>query len=89
MTSRASSSNLRTPHTAVGIERSARAFRGLHDAALSLRGGFYLTYHRFATAQQVEAAYPMFREFLAKKRQYDPEERFTSDWYRRYAALFT
>jgi hypothetical protein len=28
------------------------------------------------------------KEFLALKRQHDPEERFQSTWYRRYREMF-
>jgi FAD/FMN-containing dehydrogenase len=79
--------NLRTPHTAAGIERTHATFRKLTDASLDLGGGFYLTYHRAATAEQVNRAYPQFREFLAKKEQYDPAGVFQSDWYRHYRRL--
>jgi FAD/FMN-containing dehydrogenase len=79
--------NLRTAHDAAGVARTARTFRMLHDAALGLGGSFYLTYHRYATRGQVEAAYPRFREFLARKRGYDPDERFSSDWYRHYRGV--
>ena len=57
-------------------------------AAIALGGSFYLTYHRYGTRSQVEACYPQFARFLALKRQYDPEERFCSDWYRHYAEMF-
>jgi FAD/FMN-containing dehydrogenase len=80
--------NLRTPHTAAGIERTHETFRKLTDASLDLGGGFYLTYHRAATRAQVNRAYPQFREFLAKKEQYDPAGVFQSDWYRHYRRLF-
>ena len=80
--------NLRTPHTAVGIERTHETFRKLTDASLDLGGGFYLTYHRAATAEQVARAYPRFREFLAMKERHDPAGVFQSDWYRHYRRLF-
>lgn len=80
--------NLRTPHHADGCARTAASFRGLIDAALALGGSFFLTYHRYATAHQVLAAYPRFREFLALKRRYDPETRFSSEWYRHYCEQF-
>ena len=81
--------NLRTPHDPAGIDRSARAFRGLNDAAIALGGSFYLTYHRFATRRQLEACYPNLRRFLQLKRQYDPDQRFVSDWYKHVEGLFT
>jgi FAD/FMN-containing dehydrogenase len=80
--------NLRVRHDAAGIDRTSRAFRGLHDAAIALGGSFFLTYHRFATRPQIEACYPQFEEFLARKLRYDPEERFQSEWYRHHKAMF-
>lgn len=80
--------NLHTEHTPEGLDRSADAFRRLIDAASSRGGSYFLTYHRWATKDQVLGCYPQFPEFLAKKREYDPEERFQSDWYRHYRELF-
>ena len=83
--------NLRTPHhphTAAGVARTAEAFRRLYDAALSLRGSFYLTYGRHARRDHIEAAYPQFEAFLARKRERDPGERFTSNWHRHMSGLF-
>jgi hypothetical protein len=36
----------------------------------------------------VTAAYPQFVDFLRLKLKHDPEERFQSDWYRHYRAMF-
>lgn len=80
--------NLRTPHTEEGKARTAAAFRALTDASIGLGGSFFLTYHRYATPEQVEACYPRFREWLELKRRYDPAEFFTSDWYRHYSEAF-
>src|SRR5574337_688230 len=44
--------------------------------------------HDPAGAGQVAAAYPRFREFLAWKRTWDPNEQFQSEWYRHHRALF-
>lgn len=74
--------NLHTEHHTEGIARSADAFRALYDIALSLDGSFYLTYHRWATTDQLLAAYPQLPEFLRLKEQYDPKYRFQSDWWR-------
>lgn len=79
--------NLRTEHTDEGRARTAEAFRGLIDAALGLGGSYFLTYHRYATRAQVLRAYPQFEAFLERKRNFDPQERFTSDWYRHQVAL--
>ena len=80
--------NLHTVHTDDGIARSAAAFRRLIDHAIRYKGSYYLTYHRFATREQVDACYPQFQAFLKHKLQFDPEERFQSDWYRHYRAMF-
>jgi FAD/FMN-containing dehydrogenase len=80
--------NLHVTHDARGIADAERAFRGLIDLGIRHRGSYYLTYHRWATKQQVEACYPQFAEFLALKLKYDPLEMFQSDWYRHYRAMF-
>ncbi len=73
--------NLHVTHDEAGLRAAARAFRTLIDLGIHYDGSFYLTYHRWATAQQVQICYPQFREFLAKKLTYDPAEVFQSDWY--------
>ena len=80
--------NLHTVHDSQGIENSARAFRALIDLGIRYRGNYYLTYHRYAAREQVEACYPEFREFLQLKLKYDPQEVFQSTWYRHYRAMF-
>jgi FAD/FMN-containing dehydrogenase len=79
--------NLRTTHTALGQAQTAQAFRGLMDAALALGGSYFLTYHRYATREQVLKAYPQFETFLERKRFFDPQTLFTSDWYQHHVAL--
>lgn len=73
--------NLHTDHTCASLEHTADAFRRLNDSAISYGGTFYLTYHRYATREQLLTCYPQLPEFLRLKRRYDPEERFQSDWY--------
>jgi FAD/FMN-containing dehydrogenase len=80
--------NLHTEHTPEGREHSARAFRRLIDMAIKRGGSYYLTYHRHATKAQVEACYPQFAHFLERKKDFDPAERFQSDWYRHYKEVF-
>ena len=80
--------NLHTVHSPEGLKRSEYAFRRLIDMAARRGGTYYLTYHRYATRDQVESCYPKFAEFLRLKRKYDPEERFQSDWYRHYRTMF-
>jgi FAD/FMN-containing dehydrogenase len=80
--------NLHTIHTRDGIALSAEAFRRLIDLAIERNGSYYLTYHRWARRDQVERCYPQMRRFMELKREYDPEERFQSDWYRHYRDMF-
>jgi FAD/FMN-containing dehydrogenase len=74
--------NLHVEHTRVGVERAAAAFRRLIDIALDRGGSFYLTYHRWATREQLETAYPQLPDFLQAKLERDPGDLFQSDWYR-------
>mgnify|MGYP003339894680 CR=1 FL=1 len=80
--------NLHTAHTRAALEQTARNFRALIDRAIHYGGSYYLTYHRWATRDQVEACYPQFCRFLRLKRTYDLEERFQSAWYRHYKTMF-
>jgi FAD/FMN-containing dehydrogenase len=80
--------NLHTEHSEEGLAKAADAFRLLIDLALSRRGSYFLTYHRWARRDQVEAAYPGFRAFLEAKDRHDPEGRFQSEWWRHYRKLF-
>ncbi len=81
--------NLHVDHAPAGIEKAKAEFRGLIDRALAFGGSYFLTYHRWATKEQVLKAYPQFIEFLRLKMKYDPEERFQSDWYRHYKEMFS
>ena len=80
--------NLHVPHSPDGLAKAETDFRRLIDRGLELGGSYYLTYHRWATRPQVEAAHPKLPEFLRAKREHDPQERFQSDWYRHYRAMF-
>ncbi|MCW2950106.1 MAG: hypothetical protein JWN41_1119 [Thermoleophilia bacterium] len=73
--------NLLVEHTEHGTERAAEAFRQLIDAALDFGGSYYLTYHRWARAEQLVRAHPMIGEFVAAKQVWDPNGVFRSDWY--------
>ncbi len=80
--------NLCVEHTSAGKERAAEAFRGLIDLALRRGGSYFLTYHRWARRDQVEAGHPRLREVLRRKRELDRQERFQSDWYQHYREMF-
>lgn len=74
--------NLHVEHSPEGLDQAAGNFRRLIDMAIGRGGSYYLTYHRWATREQVLACYPKFPEFLRLKKTYDPAERFQSAWYR-------
>lgn len=80
--------NLRVTHTPEGLAKAQREFQLVIDRALERGGSFFLTYHRWARKDQVLAAYPGFVDFLRMKRRHDPDERFQSEWYRHYKAMF-
>jgi len=56
----------------------------LIDLADSLGGTFYLPYRNFATPEQIRRGYPDFSRFLAKKKELDPQEIFSSGFYQQY-----
>lgn len=80
--------NFHVDHGAAGIEKARGDFQRLIDHSLALDGSYFLTYHRWARRDQVERAYPQFEAFLREKQAWDPDERFQSDWYRHYRAMF-
>lgn len=80
--------NLRVTHGEAGLHKAEQEFQRLIDRALEHGGSYFLTYHRWARKDQVLRAYPQFIDFLKLKRLYDPQERFQSEWYRHYKALF-
>lgn len=56
--------------------------RDLIDLTLKHRGRFFLPYQLHYTRAQLMASYPELPAFLAKKREFDPGELFTSTFYR-------
>ena len=80
--------NLHVDHRPQDIERAATHFRRLIDHALRHGGSYFLTYHRFASAAQIEAAHPDIRAVLAARHAMDPHGVLQSDWYRHTRGLF-
>jgi FAD/FMN-containing dehydrogenase len=74
--------------TPTGLARLAATCRGIIDKASNHGGSYYLTYHRYATRNQIERCYPQFAEFMRWKKKYDPNEIFQSEWYRYAKKLF-
>lgn len=79
--------NLHTAHEAAALAKTAADFRRLIDRGMEYGGSYFLTYHRWASRQQVLTCYPDLPELLRLKRHYDPDERFQSDWYRHHRRL--
>jgi FAD/FMN-containing dehydrogenase len=79
--------NLCVRHDEAGLAKARKDFRRIIDRALERGGTFYLTYHRWATPEQLLAGHPRFLDYLRAKLAADPEERFQSDWYRHWRRL--
>ena len=58
--------------------------RELVEAALACDGRYYLPYRLHPTPEQFRRAYPMAKEFFAKKRVYDSGELFWNQFYAKY-----
>lgn len=74
--------NLHIEHSPEGINKARDDFRRLIDRAIEFGGSYYLTYHRWATRDQVLACYPQMPEFIRMKTNYDPNGVFYSTWFR-------
>ncbi len=72
--------NLHVDHDVPGFEAARRQFRSAIDAALEHGGSFYLTYHDWATAEQLRAGHPAIDAFLEAKATNDPSGVFASEW---------
>ena len=81
--------NLHVGHSADGLQKAESNFRRLIDRGIQYGGSYFLTYHKWATRDQILKCYPQFPEFLRLKSKYDPELRFQSDWYRHYRDMFS
>jgi FAD/FMN-containing dehydrogenase len=79
--------NLHVDHESAALEKAACDVRRIIDRAIEFGGSYYLTYHRWATRDQVTACHPKMAEFLEEKIAYDPSELFHSDWYRHHRTL--
>lgn len=73
----------------VGFAAEAQAHaegvtRKLVDAAIQYDGTYYLTYQLYPTPEQLHRAYPRAAFAFERKRFYDPNEMFTSQFYQKY-----
>jgi FAD/FMN-containing dehydrogenase len=73
--------NLQMVHKPAKLKSAADRLRSLIDLAVAHGGTYYLTYHRYATGQQLRACYPEFDLWLDQRQQIDPENKFYSDWF--------
>ena len=55
--------NLHVDHSPSGLAKAERDFRRLIDRAADFGGSYYLTYHRWATRDQVERCHPRCASF--------------------------
>ena len=72
------------PLSVDGQERTADVTRRLVDAAIEQGGTYYLTYQLYPTPDQLNKAYPKAARAFERKRFYDPDETFSSQFYQRY-----
>ncbi|MES0212982.1 FAD-binding oxidoreductase [Mesorhizobium sp. M0028] len=75
------------PTDADGNARMRALTRALIDVTIKYGGRFFLPYQLHYTGKELLASYPELPSFLAKKRQYDPGELFSSTFYRAIKAL--
>ena len=74
-----------TINRALEAENGISSMAGeLIELAYSMNGTFYLPYRNFATPTQLRKCYPEFSEFLIKKKEFDPQEIFSSGFYQKY-----
>ena len=68
-----------------GIAKMARLTGALIDLAHEHGGRFFLPYQKHYSAAQLKRSYPAIGNVFARKRHYDPDERFSNNWYAKYA----
>lgn len=73
--------------TAEGDARMEAMTRDLIDAALAVRGRYYLPYRLHATVEQFRRAYPQAHAFFEKKRRYDPDGVFENAFALKYGGV--
>ncbi|MBI2055854.1 MAG: FAD-binding oxidoreductase [Candidatus Sungbacteria bacterium] len=69
-----------------GNQNMQKVTQELIDLTIAHGGRFFLPYQLHYTADQLKQSYPEFRSFLAMKNKYDPQERLTSTFYKKYSA---
>lgn len=77
----------RQPLREAAIARTTRVMRRLLEAALAVGGTYYLSYHRYATAEQLLRAYPAMADFFRYKHKLDPGGLFQNQFAAHYREL--
>lgn len=67
-----------------GIGEAQAWTRELVELCLRQGGTYYLPYQLYPSQEQMQRGYPAVTAFFAKKREYDPEDRFMSKFYAWY-----
>jgi FAD/FMN-containing dehydrogenase len=75
------------PRTQQADQTMAEMTREVIEAALQSGGRYYLPYRLHATHEQFSRCYPQAQRFFELKRQYDPEELFQNELYRKYGIV--
>jgi FAD/FMN-containing dehydrogenase len=66
------------------VEKIMTVHSNLIDISQKFGGSFYLPYLLSASKEQLKKSYPNFEKFLKFKQKYDPNELFTSEFYKKY-----
>lgn len=67
-----------------GVRHSEAVIQKMIDVTLDHNGSYYLPYYSYPSKEQLTEAYPRIGKFFEKKKEYDPNERFTNFFYEVY-----
>lgn len=67
------------------IKKTKVVIQKMIDVTLKHNGSYYLPYYSYPEKEQLKKAYPRIEEFLRKKKEVDPEERFVNLFYKEYS----
>ncbi|KFN03107.1 FAD-binding oxidoreductase [Bacillus clarus] len=67
------------------IKKTRAIIQKMIDATLKYGGSYYLPYYSYPTKSQLKMAYPRIEEFLQKKKEMEPQERFVNLFYKEYS----
>ncbi|GAB6563769.1 hypothetical protein bcgnr5388_46380 [Bacillus cereus] len=67
------------------IKKTKAVIQKMIDVTLKHNGSYYLPYYSYPEKEQLKKAYPRIEEFLQKKKEVDPEERFVNLFYKEYS----